>query len=233
MIDRRFTHSPFLIPHSPFNVNRSIERSQVMLLGDLKSRVFNSIMKRLFSGKPSMQLKVLLTSLVSLTVLGTGLCAGIESAIAQPAPVFRPLVDDIRRQLPKGLKMRLPASMPNSPIQLYPFIQSDDKVFRIHIGIKPDCSTSANSSSCTVGVLAVFLPNNSRNWPPQGKEISSVNLIGGIRGYYLASSGGKSIFWEQEGLRYAVAVATNVVSQQQLLDLVNSMVSQPAIASMK
>jgi hypothetical protein len=208
-------------------------RSQIMLLGDLKSRVFDSIMKRLFSGKLRMQSKVLLTGLVSLTVLGTSLCAGIESTIAQPAPVFRPLIDDIRRQLPKGLKMRLPSSMPNSPIQLYPFIQSDDKIFRINIGIKPDCATSANSSSCTVGVLAVFSPNDSKNWPPQGKEIALVNLSAGIRGYYLANSGGKSIFWEQEGLRYAVAVAANTVSQQQLLELVNSMVSQPAIASIK
>ncbi|NJK69872.1 MAG: hypothetical protein HC941_28205 [Microcoleus sp. SU_5_3] len=49
----------------------------------------------------------------------------------------------------------------------------------------------------------------------------------------MADRGGKSIFWEQEGLRYAVAVVANAVSQQQLLYLVNSMVSQPAIASIK
>ncbi|MEG3842719.1 hypothetical protein [Microcoleus sp. herbarium14] len=99
-----------------------------------------------------MKLKVLLTSLVSLTVLGSSLFAGVESTIAQPAPVFRPPIDDIRRQLPKNLKMRLPESMPASGIQLYPFIQSDGKVFRINIGIKPDGAASANSSSCTVEV---------------------------------------------------------------------------------
>lgn len=180
-----------------------------------------------------MKFKKLLIGLASLTVLGSGLFAKVESTIAQPAPVFRPLLDDIRRQLPKGLKMRLPSSMPATPIRLYPFIESDGKVFKVNIGIKPDCAASANSLSCTVGVLAVLLPNNSRDWPPQGKEISPVTLSGGIRGYYLADRGGKSIFWEQEGLRYAVAVVANAVSQQQLLDLVNSMVSQPAIASIK
>ncbi|MEG3842718.1 hypothetical protein [Microcoleus sp. herbarium14] len=79
----------------------------------------------------------------------------------------------------------------------------------------------------------MFAPANSRDWPPQGKDISPVNLSGRIRGYYLAKSGGRSIYWEQEGLRYAVAVAASAVSQQQLLDVVNSMVSQPAIASIK
>lgn len=179
-----------------------------------------------------MKLKGLFTGLVSLTVLGSGLLA-VESAIAQPASVFRPLIDDIRRQLPKGLKMRLPASIPATPIQLYPFIESDGKVFKVNIGIKPDCAKSANASSCTVGVFAVVSPANSKNWPGQDKDISPVNLSGGIRGYYLAKGGGRTISWEQEGLRYAVAVSASAVSQQQLLDLVNSMVSQPAIASIQ
>jgi hypothetical protein len=190
------------------------------------------MIKRLFSGNISMKLKALFTGLVSLTVLGCGWLA-VEGAIAKPAPVFRPLIDDIRRQLPKGLKMRLPSSMPATGIQLYPFIESDGKVFKINMGIKPDCAASANSSSCTVGVLAVLSPPNSKSWPPTDKDISPVHLRGGIHGYYLVKSGGKSIFWEQEGLRYAVAVAGNAVSQRQLLKVVNSMVSQPAIASMQ
>ncbi|MGL5059870.1 MAG: hypothetical protein ACRC62_07780 [Microcoleus sp.] len=178
-----------------------------------------------------MKFQKLLIGLSGVAVLGSSFLVGLESAIAQPAPVFRPLIDDIRRQLPSGLKMRLPASMPASPIRLYPFIESDGKVFKINIGIKPDCAASANSNSCTVGVLAVFAPANSTNWPPQGNEISSINLNRGIRGYYLAKNGGRTIVWEQEGLRYAVAVAASAVSQQQLLDLVNSMITQPAIAS--
>ena len=180
-----------------------------------------------------MKLKTLFINLASMTVLGSCLFSDLESAIAQPAPVFRPLLDDIRRQLPKGLKMRLPASMPASAIRLYPFIESDGKVFRIQIGIKPDCAASANSSACTVGVLAVFAPANSRNWPGQNQDSSRVNLSGGIRGYYLEKNGGRAIYWEQEGLRYGVAVAASAVSKQQLLDVVNSMVSQPAIASIK
>ncbi|WP_293147486.1 MULTISPECIES: hypothetical protein [unclassified Microcoleus] len=179
-----------------------------------------------------MKLQALFAGLVSLTVLGSGLLA-VESAIAQPASVFRPLIDDIRRQLPKGLKMRLPASIPATPIQLYPFIESDGKVFKVNIGIKPECGKSANASSCTVGVFAVVSPAHSKNWPGQDQDISPINLSGGIRGYYLAKGGGRTISWEQEGLRYAVAVSASAVSQQQLLDLVNSMVSQPAIASMQ
>ena len=180
-----------------------------------------------------MKFKPLLMGLASLTFLGSCLFAGVESAIAQPATVFRPLIDDIRRQLPKGLKMRLPSSMPATPIELYPFIESDGRVFKINIGIKPDCAISTNYSSCTVGVLAVVSPANSRNWMTQGKDISPINLSGGMRGYYVEKSGGRTIYWEQEGLRYAVGVAASVVSQKQLLDVVNSMVIEPAIASVK
>jgi hypothetical protein len=197
----------------------------------MESGVGGCMMERLSSGEPTMMFKLVLISLTSFAVLGSVFLAGIESAIAQPAPVFRPLIDDIRRRLPPGLKMRLPASMPASPIRLYPFIESDGKVFKVSIGIKPDCAASANSNSCTVGVLAVFAPTNSQNWPPHSNEISSINLNRGIRGHYLAKNGGRTIFWEQEGLRYAVAVAASAVSQQQLLDLVNSMITQPAIAS--
>ena len=56
-----------------------------------------------------MKRKIFLSCLVSLTVLGTAAIAPSKAGAA-PAPIFSSLIDDIRTQLPKGLKMRLPSS---------------------------------------------------------------------------------------------------------------------------
>ncbi len=182
-----------------------------------------------------------LICLVSLTVIGTGLSAPSKSG-AEPAPVFRPLIDDIRSQLPQGLKIRLPSSLPSPPpnVRLYPYILSDNKVFGVNLAVTPNCSSSNHPSSCTVGGLGVFTPDSSKVWPPKGDNVTPVDLRNGIRGFYLTRGNGNStnkyVFWQQDGLEYTLGVgggASKEVSQQQMIDMAISAVNEPPITSPK
>lgn len=186
-----------------------------------------------------MKRKIIFNSLVGLSVLTTGLVIAYKSG-AEPASVFRPLINDIRTHLPKGLKMRLPSSLPPaaSKVKLYPYIASDNKVFEVRLANTPDCSSSNNPSACTAGGFGVFTPEGSKNWPPKGDSITPVDLGNGISGFYITRGQGNSIsqyvFWKQEGLEYVVGLgggSTRDVSQQQMIDMAISMVNEPAITS--
>ncbi|KOP23302.1 hypothetical protein AMR41_26825 [Hapalosiphon sp. MRB220] len=187
-----------------------------------------------------MKRKIILNSFIGLSILVTCLVISSQSG-AEPASVFRPLIDDIRTQLPQGLKMRLPSSLPPaaSNIKLYPYIASDSKIFEIRLANTPDCSTSNNPSACTAGGFGVFTPEgNSKIWPPKGDNITPVNLGNGISGFYITRGQGNNIsqyvFWKQDGLEYVLGLgggSTRDVSQQQMIDMAISMANEPAITS--
>jgi hypothetical protein len=154
-------------------------------------------------------------------------------ASAEPAPLFRPLIDDIRNQLPPGLEMRLPANLPPSNIELYPYIESDSTGFRVNLAFKPNCS----SPSCTFGGLGVFTEDGSKVWPPKGDNIIAVDLGNGIRGYYLTRGPEDNrlryVFWEQDGLKYAIGAQAFAITQKELIEVATSMVKEPAITTIQ
>jgi hypothetical protein len=161
-----------------------------------------------------------------------------ENAIAEPAPIFQPLVDDIRNQLPKGLQIRLPAFMPETTIDLYPYIHSDSNIFAINIGITPDCATSKNPSTCTVGGIGVFTAPNEGT--PKGDNVTPIELDNGIKGFYFTRGSDENlhryVFWQQDGLQYGLGVGggTSVdVSQQELINIAASMVNETPIVGTK
>jgi hypothetical protein len=173
-----------------------------------------------------MQRQILLNCLASITVLTTSL----QIVNAEPAPIFRPMINQIRSQLPRGIKMRLPAAIP-SPIRLYPYIESDRNSFRVNLGISPNC----NRPNCTIGAIAALTSNTSIEWPPREENVTIVNLTNNISGYYLTKGNGagatRFVYWEQEGQKYAIGAIATAVSQQQIINIASSMANSPAITS--
>lgn len=156
---------------------------------------------------------------------------GKGSASAEPAPLFQPLVDDIRNQLPRDLQMRLPANLPADSIELYPYIDSDSTGFRVNLAFQPNCSSPA----CTIGGFGVFTQEGSKVWPPLGDNITRVDLKNGIRGYYLTRGPEDNrlryVFWEQDGLKYGIGVQAFAITQEELIEVATSMVQEPAITA--
>ncbi len=73
----------------------------------------------------------LFSLMTSLAILSVGTLTRNQSAMAEPASIFRPLLRDIQAQLPRDMVMRLPASIPyrslppaNSNNTLYPYLYS-------------------------------------------------------------------------------------------------------------
>ncbi|HEY9298211.1 MAG TPA: hypothetical protein VIQ31_18010, partial [Phormidium sp.] len=114
--------------------------------------------------------------------IGVGLLLFAASAIAEPAPVIKPLLNDIRRELPKDLLVRLPAKLPNRSTELYPYLNSNKQGLTILFGTTPDCGKSGDSKRCTIGGLGVF-PKNFEGWRERSDRMTPIDIGNGIQGY--------------------------------------------------
>ncbi|MGB3653677.1 MAG: hypothetical protein WBA41_21015 [Rivularia sp. (in: cyanobacteria)] len=170
--------------------------------------------------------------LLSGFAIASSLFCYIPTAEAEPAAIFKPLIKDIRNQLPKGLSMRLPAYLPASPIKLYPYIESDSSSFVVNITFKPNCS-----SGCTVGAIAALTPEKAKNFPPQKVKTTSINLSNGIRGQYFTYGNDKNkvryLAWNQDGQKFAIAILAEATSQKELINIAQSAIDEAPIKSSK
>ncbi|NER53017.1 MAG: hypothetical protein F6J92_41550 [Symploca sp. SIO1A3] len=170
--------------------------------------------------------------LVGLTTLISGILLAPSQAVAVPAPLFEPIIDDIRQQLPQGANLRLPAYLPDSPIDLFPHFVSNDKGFWVNIGIEPNC----NVPSCRIGAVGV-LPE-TYSWPPQADTVKTVSLISitpDLDGYHLMWGEGDqkshNILWQQDGQIYGVGALDFAATAEDLVAIARSMVREQPISS--
>ncbi|MBW4564571.1 MAG: DUF4367 domain-containing protein [Mojavia pulchra JT2-VF2] len=174
-----------------------------------------------------------LKCLIETMGIGVGLLLWSAPAIAEPAPVIRPLLNDIHHKLPKDLLVRLPASLPDGSTQLYPYLDSNKQGLRIMFGTTPDCGKSKAPNHCTIGGLGIF-PQDFQGWQLQSDNLTPIDIGNGIQGYTFTRGQGRStnrlITWEQDGVRYVIGAIEAVVSQNDLLKIARSMVTEPPIA---
>lgn len=91
-------------------------------------------------------------SLGICTVFGVCCLTKPQTANAEPAPIFRPILRDIQNQLKTGWVMRLPSSVNISEIQLYPqVITTIPGEFAVWLNSQPNCT----SRSCQFGIITV------------------------------------------------------------------------------
>jgi hypothetical protein len=164
--------------------------------------------------------------------VGLGLLGGSMNSFpvqAEPAPVFAPILSEVRQKLPPGLQMRLPATLPDRSKPLYPFVQSNQQGLMIYLAIDPKCKKAI----CSVGGAAVFTDAGFAVWQPYLASATPVSLPNGLQGYYVQVGKGKdadhSVTWKQEGFNYIVGADNRSASKQELVQLAASMVSEPAI----
>jgi hypothetical protein len=164
------------------------------------------------------------------SLVGVSLFTGFSGASAAPAPIFQPIVSELQSKLPSGWKLRLPAYLPEAPVQLYAYVRSSPVITQVNIAISPDCATSSQPASCTVGGIGVISPKK-KNWLPANQKFSRVSLTKGIKGYYMTRDGGRFIFWEQDGQRYTLGAIANGLSTQDLIEVANSAINESPISS--
>ena len=175
-------------------------------------------------------------SLLSLTRLAVSLSTGLMGlsitltpALAAPAPVFEPVLDELVAALPEGWGIRLPTSV-NTEMELYPYI---DPVMTTYGSILLGLSTEpgCTEGDCIGAMILVSLPTD--DWPPnyEGEDITAVDLGNGIQGYAIPSPEGTQIRWRQDDLQYVLAHPFDVISEADGLAMAQSMVSESPITA--
>ena len=167
---------------------------------------------------------------VGLAALLVDISGTFTAASAAPDPLFEPVIDEIRQELPEGWRFRLPSDIPSDG-ELYPFIsEASDTRLVVSLGLTPDCA----ATDCTIGMIGVTSEESlSGNRPPSGERVTPVDLGAGIEGYhFLRGEGAASnrlVMWQQDGLTYAIVALADVTPEEQLVAIARSMANEPPI----
>jgi hypothetical protein len=182
---------------------------------------------------------------VSLAIAGVSLLSRLQPATSAPAPTFRPILRDIQNQLPRGMVMRLPASLELTDFQgkkitMYPILEPYRRgEFRLSLVTEPSCQ----ARYCQIGYIAAFQKNQNSDNPHLAQRSSGVpvNLGEKVRGVYVAvdSRGASSgpyglVIWEQNNLTFLVSLPFNpnltlAQNKQKIIDIATSMANEPPI----
>ena len=188
---------------------------------------------------------------LSLSLLGTLLGANLFGgypATAKPAPIFQPIVREIRDRLPAEFKMRLPATLPEftKDLPLFAFVVDDDikifgqDVFSVLISDIPGCEEEKDPSECTVGVIGVTEalseePLQPEDLPDDSEDLTPVALTNTAQGFYFVQDKqAQFVVWEQDELGYLLfsgKCESECLSKQQMIEIAKSAASEPAILS--
>ena len=164
---------------------------------------------------------------VSLGIGLMGLFATLTPALAAPAPVFEPVLDDLVAALPEGWGIRLPAAV-NAQTELYPHINPLMTTYgSILLGLstEPGCT----EGDCIGVAILVSLP--TYDWPPTYEGTTAVDLGNDVQGYAIPSAEGTQIRWRQDDLEYVLVHQFDVISEADGLAMAQSMVSESPITA--
>jgi hypothetical protein len=169
--------------------------------------------------------------------------AEAENQTLNPAPLFRPVLQDIQNQVPSGLKVRLPAFMPNpsgSISRYHPFVQADTNSLSIIFAAGTEfCLESIRANDfvpgvCNMGSINVSSQGSERTSSSHSSDESRapITLRNNVRGFYTLGnqfiSGYRPyVEWEQDGMIYTVVGRS--MERQELLDVAISMANQPTL----
>jgi len=94
----------------------------------------------------------LLGIMLACTMLGAYCLTKPQTANAEPAPMFRPILRDIQTQIPRGWLMRLPSAVNLSDNPLYAkVVTTSSENFAIFLNSQPDCE----ARFCQFGIITV------------------------------------------------------------------------------
>ncbi|MEL6496217.1 MAG: hypothetical protein AAFQ41_14005 [Cyanobacteria bacterium J06623_7] len=192
--------------------------------------------------------------LLFLSLLTTALSAslfGDRPTVAEPAPLFQPIVREIRDRLPQNFKMRLPASLPEftEELPLYAFIPADDvqvvgigdkDIFSVLVADEPGCASKSDPGECLVGVISVTealseSPLQPDDLPGERDNLTAVTLAEAATGFYFTQEDEiQLIVWEQDNLGYLLfseKCSDGCLTQAEMIEIATSAANEPAIVS--
>jgi hypothetical protein len=176
--------------------------------------------------------------LITLSVLVSTVTITINS-LAQPASVFQPHLEEIKKELPLGLMMRLPSrfytsrsiNIDESKLVVRLFPSDNPKRFTISV-----FTCEKSNLPCLVGSFSVEQNNSINGKLELQRHIKHgypITLDPKIRGYFMPGnkqnppSAFSTMIWEQDNMFYSLSFP--LVDRQNLLYIAHSMVHSDPI----
>ena len=164
---------------------------------------------------------------VFIPIALAGLMAVVSpSAIAQPAPIFLPVLREIRQQFPAGWIVRLPSdSQVTRQYGARVLVWKENRTYDVLLIYKL-CQNEQNiSNDCIAGRLSFAKADGS----PIGSG-QSIQLANGVRGIYGQDTGATgtygSLTWKQDNMIYNV---NGRLAKDEVVALARSMATQRPI----
>jgi hypothetical protein len=163
-----------------------------------------------------MKVKKLLVLSISLAIFNISSLTIISSAIAKPAPIFRPVLNNSR-------DTRLPSLWPKNSKKLYLRYLGYDFSEIITFDSRPNCDFSL---SCSVENIRISYTTFSFKELSRAHPTSNIiTLKPGVKGVYYYEGGFHTVEWVQD--RNTYSVSSKLMSRKQIIDVARSMANQP------
>jgi tetratricopeptide (TPR) repeat protein len=195
-------------------------------------------------------LKRIIASTAFITASSISILLNIRPAAADPSLAFQPILIQLRKQLSKGMVIRLPVSLETmvsegGPTQLYPLPPDNSEGLFIPLTMTPGC----DALGCLWGYIAAY-PRNSSSSNIDISFHKKLNLYLGsnVRANYFESGCGyynprigrgsyRRITWEQNNTVFVTQEGCHsepnldLRAKQTLIARASSMASEPPIQS--
>jgi hypothetical protein len=184
-----------------------------------------------------MKNKSLLSLMVTLIIVGMGVFAPIP-AIAEPDPVFKPIISEIRNKLKSNLVFRLPSRLP-IPVtkEMSPKLTFDANSEWAHLSLEDEnCPPRFNKKGSRAYELVcrLFSVTSStltstyyqRNQIKPGSRTTAVQLSRNLRGYHLQGLNWSKVSWIQDNIYFQIYSA---VPAGKLIEVARSMVANSQV----
>lgn len=137
-------------------------------------------------------------------------------ALATPAPVFEPILDDV---LQTGSPLRIPTAIPTD-IELYPSTPGGSVIF---LNTEPNCE----DIECTALVVATE-PAAPPLWPFIGvNPFDTIDLADGVRAHFYERDGMASWQWVQDDAFFVLTYSQELFSREEAIAMATSMATEP------
>ena len=156
-----------------------------------------------------------------LTNLGLGMSSLLAApgALAAPAPVFEPILDQIPTDsnLPS---FRIPANVPTDMV-LYPSIMPEAGV--LYLDTEPEC----DDIDCTA-LVVITQSEPPPLWPFIGANpVKSVDLTDGVEAHFWERGKMASLQWIQDDSFYVMSYSQGIFSEDAAIAMATSMATEP------
>ncbi len=181
-----------------------------------------------------MKNKLFLSLMVTLIIVGVGVFAPIP-ANAEPDPIFKPILGEIRNKLPSNLVFRVPSRLPGAITnKISPQLTFDVNSERAYLALE-DKNCLPRFRRGSRGFVLACQPFSvasstlaSKYYREDGQRgESAVQLSSNVRGYHFQGADWNTVSWVQDNNYFKIY--SGFVRRNELIEVARSMVAKSQV----